>query len=163
MSQPEPKLGSEPGFRFVWACLTGLPGVSQHERWRKLIENNILRQWVWRNTSQVSESPGKLKNMYTPHKCITHSGRVCMCGCVGVSVYPHTRLGEHCFGPKPGPEMNADQLAPGAPRTPENTGQLLYLRVPRALNTHGFQHFSDRLHPTFLNWRPWLPRNPRIG
>ena len=26
MSWLEPKLGTEPGFRFVWARLTGLPG-----------------------------------------------------------------------------------------------------------------------------------------
>lgn len=133
MSQPEPKLGSEPGFRFVWACLMGLPGVSQHEGWRKLIGNNILRQWVWGIHHRYQTHQGNLKI------CIPCTNAllivvvyVWVCvgvwGCLSIHVHKwmHTSK-EHCFGTKIGPEIYRDQTAPGALRTPENTGWLLYM------------------------------------
>lgn len=99
MSQPEPKLGSEPGFTFVWACLMGLPGVSQHKGLRRHVKNNIQRQWVWGDTSQVSESPGKFKKCVpSVQNASPHSHCVCVHACVQTSK-------KHCFGTKIGLQL----------------------------------------------------------
>lgn len=84
VSQPEPKLGSQPGFRFVWACLMGLPGVSQHEGWRKLIENNILRQWVWGIHHRYQNHHGNFKKYICPAHM--HASFWLYVLCVGVGV-----------------------------------------------------------------------------
>lgn len=129
MSWLEPKLGTEPGFRFVWARLTGLPGRQESLSIRDAGGLQIITSWG----SGCGGAHHRYQNHHGNVKKYVHPTQMHspFWLCV-VCTWVHTSK-EHCFDAKIGPQSYTGQPAPGALRTPENTRWLLYLSAPDTL------------------------------